>query len=168
MSKKNKKFLSFSLAIKEILDDFRSDPEQYDLFAKVYSFLVGGKAVPGEEECPPMGIKYSGIRYQSEDMKEGIFYNWHEFDDLLTQAFFSKLPNAQNIVKLYRVVMGLNAYIGTDPGKKAGIWVETEMEKYRCIQCGHCCLNLTDAFCTSAHEEDMVRWEEEGRRDILD
>ena len=50
------KFLSFSLAIREILDDFRSDPKQYDLFAKVYSFLVGGKAVPGEEKCPPMGI----------------------------------------------------------------------------------------------------------------
>jgi predicted CopG family antitoxin len=83
-----------------------------------------------------------------------------------TQAFSSKLPSAQNIVKLYRMVMGLNAYIGSGPGKKAGIWVETEMEKYQCIQCGHCCLNLYDAFCTSAYEEDMIRWEEEGRWDM--
>jgi hypothetical protein len=101
-------------------------------------------------------------------LKEGIFYNWHEFDDLLTRAFFSKLPSAQNIIKLYRVVMGLNAYIGSGPGKKTGFWVETEMEKYQCIQCGHCCLDLYDAFCTSAYEEDLVRWEEEGRWDILD
>lgn len=168
MSKKDKKFISFSLAIKEILDDFSSDSKQYDLFANVYSFLVGGKAVPGEEECPPMGIKYGGVWHQPENLKEKRFYNWHEFDDLLTQVFSSKLPSAQDIVKLYRMVMGLNVYIGSGPEKKAGIWVETEMEKYQCIQCGYCCLNLYDAFCTSAYEEDMVRWEEEGRWDILD
>ncbi|MBW2742116.1 MAG: hypothetical protein JRE64_25490 [Deltaproteobacteria bacterium] len=54
MNKKNNKFLSFSFAIRKIIDDFRPDPKQYDLFAKVYSLLVEGKAVPGEEKCPPM------------------------------------------------------------------------------------------------------------------
>jgi len=80
MIRKDKKFLSFSQAIKEILDDFRSDPKQYDLFASVYSFLVGGKAIPGEEECPPMGIKYGGICHQPGNLKEKKFYNWHEFE----------------------------------------------------------------------------------------
>ena len=54
MTEKNKIFLTYSQALKEILDDFKYDPEQYELFAKVYSFLVGGKATPGEEECPPI------------------------------------------------------------------------------------------------------------------
>ena len=53
---------------------------------KVYSFLVEGKAVPGEEKCPPMGISYGGIWYRPENLEERRFYNWHEFDDLLTQA----------------------------------------------------------------------------------
>ena len=167
MNKKNNKFLSFSFAIREILDDFRSDPKQYDLFAKVYSFLVGGKAVPGEEKCPPMGIRYGGIWYRPENLKERRFYNWHEFDDLLTQAFSLRNLSGEDIVKLYKMVFGVNASIGNGPEEKVGIWVETEMERFKCIQCGHCCLNLYDSYCTTAYEEDLIRWEEEGRWDIL-
>ena len=111
MNKKNNKFLSFSLAIREILDDFRSDPKQYDLFAKVYSFLVEGKAVPGEEKCPPMGIRYGGIWYRPENLEERRFYNWHEFDDLLTQAFSLRSLSGEDIVKLYKMVTGVNASI---------------------------------------------------------
>jgi len=47
MIEKDKKFLGYSEAIDEILQDFWSDPKQHDLFAKVYSFLTGGKATPG-------------------------------------------------------------------------------------------------------------------------
>jgi Fe-S-cluster containining protein len=43
-----------------------------------------------------------------------------------------------------------------------------EMEKFKCVQCGNCCLNLYDAFCTTAEPEDLHRWENEGRWDILD
>ncbi|MDL1985618.1 MAG: hypothetical protein LWX54_15805 [Deltaproteobacteria bacterium] len=111
MNKKNNKFLSFSLAIREILDDFRSDPKQYDLFAKVYSFLVEGKAVPGEEKCPPMGIRYGGIWYRPENLEERQFYNWHEFDYLLTQAFSLRSLSGEDIVKLYKMVTGVNASI---------------------------------------------------------
>ncbi len=34
--------------------------------------------------------------------------------------------------------------------------------------CGNCCLNLNDSCCTTADEEDLLRWEEEERWDILD
>jgi Fe-S-cluster containining protein len=38
---------------------------------------------------------------------------------------------------------------------------------FECKQCGNCCLNLLDAFCTSVPEEDIELWEIEGREDIL-
>ena len=38
---------------------------------------------------------------------------------------------------------------------------------FKCKQCGHCCLNLLDAFCTTADPEDIELWEKEGRDDIL-
>ena len=38
---------------------------------------------------------------------------------------------------------------------------------FTCKQCGHCCLNLSDAFCTSVSEGDVKRWVDEGRDDIL-
>lgn len=168
MNKKNKKFLSFSSAIEEILNDFKMYNTQYNLFAKVYSFIAGGKATPGEEKCPPLGITYGGIWYQPDKSKERKFYNLQDFDHLLTQAFSSKNLSGENILKLYKMVMEINAYIGIGPGKNEGIWVETEMEKFKCIQCGNCCLYLSDSCCTTAYEEDMLRWEKEGRWDILD
>ena len=39
---------------------------------------------------------------------------------------------------------------------------------FKCKQCGQCCLNLLDAFSTSATEDDIRMWEQEGRHDILE
>ena len=41
-------------------------------------------------------------------------------------------------------------------------------EDFKCKQCGNCCLNLSDAFETCAEDQDVKRWEEEGRWDILE
>jgi hypothetical protein len=30
---------------------------------------------------------------------------------------------------------------------------------FKCIQCGSCCLNLSDAFQTSVSDEDVAMWE---------
>jgi Fe-S-cluster containining protein len=40
-------------------------------------------------------------------------------------------------------------------------------QDFKCLQCGHCCLNL--AICTTgkATPEDIARWENEKRYDIL-
>jgi len=40
-------------------------------------------------------------------------------------------------------------------------------EKFVCKQCGHCCLNL-GAYQTCATEEDIAKWEENGRDDLLE
>jgi Fe-S-cluster containining protein len=39
---------------------------------------------------------------------------------------------------------------------------------FKCKQCGNCCLNLYDAFSTSATDQDIKMWEQEGRDDILE
>jgi Fe-S-cluster containining protein len=42
------------------------------------------------------------------------------------------------------------------------------LKGFKCKQCGNCCLNLIDAFQTSATDQDIQTWEDEGRDDILD
>ena len=121
----------------------------------------------GEAECPPFGIEYGGIWYQSGVLEKRKFYSLQEFPDLLAKAFISKDPGGDQICELYGKVMEVKAYVGTGPLGVTGIWVETEMEKFRCIQCGHCCLEL-DAYSTTAHKEDILRWQKEGRGDILE
>jgi Fe-S-cluster containining protein len=39
---------------------------------------------------------------------------------------------------------------------------------FHCKQCGHCCLTLSDAYQTSATDEDIELWTAEGREDILE
>jgi len=39
--------------------------------------------------------------------------------------------------------------------------------RFKCRQCGQCCLSLHDAFTTCATEADVQRWEAAGRDDIL-
>ena len=41
-------------------------------------------------------------------------------------------------------------------------------KNFKCKQCGNCCLNLYDAFSTSATEDDIRMWQDEGRNDILE
>ncbi len=50
----------------------------------------------------------------------------------------------------------------------AGLLVETEMEKFKCVQCGHCCLDLSDAYQTSVPDSDVKRCKREQRFDILE
>jgi Fe-S-cluster containining protein len=167
MTNKDMKFLQFDEAIAEIVKDFRFEPQQYDLFAEVYTSLMGGSAVVGEAKCPPFGLKYGGIWYQPGVLEKREFCSLQEFPDLLVQAFISKNPGGDEICQLYGKLMDVKAYVGTGPLGITGIWVETEMEKFRCIQCGHCCLEL-DAYSTTAHEEDILKWQKEGRWDILE
>ena len=42
------------------------------------------------------------------------------------------------------------------------------LKDFNCKQCGNCCLNLYDAFSTSATEEDIQLWKKVGREDILE
>ena len=35
---------------------------------------------------------------------------------------------------------------------------------FKCKQCGNCCLNLLDAFSTSATDQDFQMWEDENFR----
>ena len=80
----------------------------------------------------------------------------------------SQKPCIEDVLEIYKIVFGINAYIGRGPTQNNGIWVITEMDKFNCKQCGNCCLNLSDAYSTTAFEEDILRWENEERIDILE
>ncbi len=40
-------------------------------------------------------------------------------------------------------------------------------DNFKCQQCGRCCRNLRDAYAASATNEDIQRWRENYRHDIL-
>jgi hypothetical protein len=104
-------------------------------------------------------IKYQGGEkfYYGTDMVEF-------FLDLL-----SSKPS-ETISKVYSEIEWVKTRGARHPKKNGvtGLLVETEMEKFKCVQCGHCCLDLSDAYQTSVPETDIKRWRREQRFDILE
>ena len=162
---KHKKFLTIREAIRDIIDNLLR-PDCVEEIAEIYSFLEGGKARSIKVTHPLMDNNAPGILYKPEKSDDEEFYDWREFEDLLTRALEDKLP--EDVARVYTKVLWVNTYAGTGvEGGEEGIWVETEMENFNCKQCGHCCIHLSDAYCNSVLDEDVDRWKSEDRYDIL-
>jgi len=171
MSEKEIRFIEKKEAInhiaRELIND-SADWHQLAVFARVYGFLSGNTVRPGTREDPVIGYPEAGIWCRTPGDAKEIFHSHFSFKEL----FLSYLPvlegRIKEIAKIYQWAFWVNAYPGKGPDGEDGIHVETEMEKFECVRCGNCCLNLGDAFQTSVDMEVVRRWETEGRWDILD
>jgi Fe-S-cluster containining protein len=162
---KQKIFLTIREAIRDIIDALVR-PDCVDEIAEIFALLEGGSAGTTTGIHPLAENKAPGIIYKPEESDHEEYYHWREFEDLLTRALEDKLP--ADIAVIYTKVFWVYSYEGIDSeSNEKGIWVETEMETFRCKQCGHCCLNLSDAYCNYVPDEDVKRWKSEDRCDIL-
>ena len=160
------KFLSSEDAVNEVFVDLAEYPDKwYDLalFVKVYGFLTKGKARPGEANSNADNIEEKGIWYAAKGEKIEKFIPAYDFKNLAIDLIPKVKSRIDEIAQVYEWTMWVNTFSGKGPEGKEGIWVETEMEKFRCSQCGNCCLKLHDAYCTSADMEDVRRWRNEKR-----
>ncbi len=165
------KFLSSEDAINEVFVDLAVYPDNWyelALFAKVYGFLTKGKARPGEANSNAENIEEKGIWYAAKGEKIEKFIPASDFKELAIDLIPKITSGIDEIAQVYAWTMWVNTFSGKGPDGKEGIWVETEMEKFRCTRCGHCCLKLHDAYCTSVDMEEVRRWRKEKRWDILE
>ncbi len=103
------------------------------------------------------------IKFQGNE----TFYYGSDLVDFFLDLLSSK--PAETISKVYSKIEWVQTSVAKHPKTGVtGLLVETEMEKFKCVQCGHCCLNLSDAYQTSVPETDIKRWEREQRFDILE
>ncbi len=159
------RFLTQFQAVREIISHLLR-PEQCKEVASVYETLVGGRARAETIHVHHLDLNTCGMWYQHDDGSDEEFFAPAEFESLLAEA----LENAAivKIAQVYTQVMWVPAYIGQNSGgNQVGIWVQDEMERFVCKRCGHCCLALPDACNTFVLDEDVARWQQEGRSDIL-
>lgn len=89
----------------------------------------------------------------------------------LVEFFLDLLSSkpAETVSEMYSEIEWVKASVAKHPKTGVtGLLVETEMEKFNCTQCGHCCLDLSGAYQTSVPESDIKRWKREQRFDILE
>ena len=171
MAEKAIKFLSLEDAIHEVFLDLAVNPEKwYDiaLFAKVFGFLTKGYARPGTKCFNEPGWEERGIWFKTREAKKEKFIRTFEFKELATDLIPKVVSKTDEIAKVYEWAMWVTASVCKGDDGNDGIWVETEMEKFHCIQCGNCCRNLFDAYSTSVDIDEINRWRAEERWDILE
>ena len=163
-------FLSSENAIKEVFLDLIHPEKWYQLalFAKVYGFLTNGNARPGSKRFERPDRDEKGIWFKAKKGKSKKFIRAFDFKEAAIDLIPKVLAKTDEIAKAYEWTMWVKASPGKGADGKIGIWVETEMEKFHCVQCGNCCLNLSDAFSTTVDMAEINRWRYENRWDILD
>jgi Fe-S-cluster containining protein len=95
------------------------------------------------------------------------FYYGIDLVEFFMDLLKSRSP--ETIAKVYSKIEWVRATAAKHP--ETGVTrllIETEMEKFECVQCGHCCLELPDAYQASVPDSDVLRWEQENRDDILE
>ncbi|MGD8891326.1 MAG: YkgJ family cysteine cluster protein [Desulfobacterales bacterium] len=108
--------------------------------------------------------------------RDGLWIKYHGSEQFyygidLVEFFLNLLSSksVETVSEVYSEIEWVQASVARHPKTGVtGLLVETEMEKFECIQCGHCCLNLSGAYQTSVPESDIKRWKREQRFDILE
>jgi hypothetical protein len=123
---------------------------------------VGGFEIrKDEKKVHPLDFSERYGLWLESDGSEQFYYGV----DLV--EFFMDLLNPKStgiIAEVYSKIDWVNAIFAKHPETGVvGLLIETEMEKFECIQCGHCCLDLSDAYQASVPDSDVLRWEHENR-----
>lgn len=166
---KNLKFLSSENAINEVFLDLTNPDKWYELalFAKVYGFLTKGNAWPGTKCFNEPTWEERGIWFKAKGAKKEKFIRAFDFKDVAIDLIPEVLVKTNEIAQAYNWTMWVKASLGKGADGENGIWIATEMEKFKCVQCGNCCRNLFDAYSTSVDIDELNRWRSEERWDIL-
>jgi len=170
MTDKILNFLTSEDAINEVFLELAVNPDKwYDLalFTRVYGYLTKGQAKPETKHFNKSGWEESGIWFKAGGAKKEKFIRAFDFKELAIDLIQKVVSQADEIAQVYEWTMWVKATPGKGDGGEDGIWVETEMEKFHCIQCGNCCRNLSDAYVTSVDKDEIIRWRTEKRWDIL-
>jgi len=120
----------------------------------------------GTKKVHPLDfVRRDGLWIKSHGSEK--FYYGLDLVELFLDLLSSK--SAEIVSEVYSEVEYVKSKVTMHPKtNEIGLMVETEMEKFKCIQCGHCCLELPEAYQTSVPDYDVKRWEREQRFDILE
>ena len=153
-------FLTTHEAVEAICIDFRQYAPQTMLFSEVIRLITGNrihiKRAPGKDGAWINRLAKTTMRW----------LNGPELVDHMCQLVRKAKWDLQMLSAVCSRVFQTHAAPACDIASKAeGVCIDTNLETYRCRQCGVCCQTLdyhNDVTC-----EDVARWNAQGRIDIL-
>ena len=168
MDTKHLKFVSIPDAIEEIKTTLlmQSEIKKREELEPLLRQLEDLQIRKGTKKVHPLDfVSRDGLWIKFQENEK--FYYGIDLVELFLDLLSSK--PAETVSMVYAEIEWVQANVAKHPKTGVtGLLVETEMEKFKCVQCGRCCLNLSDAYQTSAPETDIKRWNREHRFDILE
>ena len=159
MGKKESLFLTRKEALEAICCDFRQYEPQIMLFCQIIRLIYGGSIVAKRE-----GQK-NGAWISLPGRRNMRWMDGPEMVEYLCESLESDL-SVPLLASICARVFHTLTYENVDSATgQEGIHIETGMEDFVCRQCGQCCSILD--YHREVTEEDVTRWQELGRSDIL-
>lgn len=167
MGKKHLKFVSIPEALNELKNTLamQSELDTQKEIEPLLARLEDSEIRKDAKKVHPLDFAHRYGLWIKSDGSEKFYYGFE-----LVEIFLNLLNSkpADIISEVYSKIQWVKASVAKHPGTGAdGLLIETEMEKFKCAQCGHCCLELPDAYQTSVLDSDVKRWKHENRTDIL-
>ena len=161
MSVKETIFLTLQQALEAVCIDFRRYEPQVMLFSEVLRVISAGNAVIKQDS------KKGGRWVAAEPGSKMVWMDGAALSEYVCRTLHEKDYEPEVMVAVCARVFQARAFPGTDPESgRAGIHIETNMERFSCRQCGNCCIFLD--YHDALTPADVKQWERIGRQDILD
>jgi Fe-S-cluster containining protein len=160
LKKKHTIFLNYAEALRAIQNDLEQYPPQ-PLLVQHLAQLILGEKIPVSEDRHRKGL---WIAIGEKGKCRLITYD--QLPEHLCGVLANKQFSDDVLAKICGCVFQERAYAGSQiPGGERGIWIETGMEDFKCLQCGQCCRFLD--YHKELTHQDYLLWQSMERADIM-
>ena len=151
MGKKHLKCVSIPEALEELNYTLmmQSELKKGEEIGTLLAGFGGFEIRKDEKKVHPLDlVGRDGVWIKSDGGQE--FYYGIDLVEIFMDLLNSRPP--ETIARVYSKIEWVNATVAKHPETGVtGLLIETEMEKFECVQCGHCCLDHENRY-------DILEW----------
>ncbi len=161
MKEKHEIFLSYAEALKAIQYDLKQYPAQPLLLQHLAQLILGEKVLNSEDK------QRTGLWVGIGNKCKYRMIPYDQLPDYLCSTLEKNYPPIDILAKICGSVFQERAYaVSRNFGGEKGVFIETGMEEFKCLQCGRCCRFLD--YHRELTHEDYLLWQSLGRTDIME
>jgi Fe-S-cluster containining protein len=160
LKEKDTIFLSYAEALQAIKNDLEQYVPQPLLLRHLAQLIMGEKALVSEDK------HRTGLWVGIGKKIKCRLITYDQLPEYLCSTLERIHPPIEILAKICGCVFQEGSYVGSQHfGGKKGIFIETGMEDFNCLQCGQCCRFLD--YHKELTHEDYLLWQSLGRADIM-
>jgi Fe-S-cluster containining protein len=153
-------FLDYAEALRAIQNDLEQYHPQPLLLRHLAQLILGENVLISEDK------HRTGLWVWAEKKGKSRLITYGLLPGCLCSILKKNHPPIEILAKICGCVFQERAYAGSQKfGGETGIFIETGMENFKCLQCGRCCRVLD--YHNELTYEDYLLWQSLGRTDIM-